>query len=122
MKSMIALFLLLLIIPFTISLFGQVQKTEVQEGLIGISYDDIGFKRPFKEWIMKELNSERLIWSRYNDWSLKCIGFIQAPVSGEITIEAESDNYIRFNVNGKKVIEADIFNTNGFPLVLHERC
>jgi hypothetical protein len=108
MKSVTTGFLLLLIKIFlTSNLFAQEKNDIMQKGFVAIAYGDIGFERPLKEWTINELNSANLKWSYQNDWSLRCLGLIEAPFSGEITIYTEADNYIRININGKKIIEAE---------------
>jgi dienelactone hydrolase len=106
--SMKTLNILLFIILFSIvAINTQAQPVNYLQGLAGISYDDSKFSRPFTESIIKQLNSDSLTWRGSNDWSLRILGYLEAPFSGEVTIFAESDNYIRMDINSKHRLEAE---------------
>jgi len=108
MKSITpGLLFLLLKLFLTSNLFAQNQNESVQKGLAAIVYGDIEGERPQKLCTINELNSENIEWNDENHWSLRCVGFIKAPISGEITIYTETDYYIRFHINKKKVLEAN---------------
>jgi len=85
----------------------QQQKNTIEKGFVAITYGDIGFERPQRQWTLNDLNSANLEWSKENHWSLKSIGLLEAPVTGEITIYAEADNFIRFEVPGTGIIEEE---------------
>ncbi len=100
--------ILLFVILFSvISVNTKAQTVNYLPGLVGISYDDSKFSRPFTEWKIKQLTSDSLTWRGSNDWSLRIKGYLKAPLSGEVTIFAESDNYIRLDISSEYRLEAE---------------
>ena len=91
---------------FIISVHLHAQNIDYQAGLAGLSYDDSGFTRPFTEMTAKQLSSDSIAWRGSKDWSLLLLGYLEAPVSGEVKIFAESDNYIRLEINDTYRLEA----------------
>ena len=97
---------LLVTIDFVTANITQLEDSDYQPGLAAISFDDTKFKRPFTQWTMDVINSDSVTWPGSNDWSLRCIGYIEAPINGEVTLSAEFDNYLRVDIGGKTVLEA----------------
>jgi len=102
MKVINTVFLLLFIFSVFNCLIAQNQTGDYQQGLVAISYDDTEFKRPFTQWTIEVLNSDSVRWHGSNDWALRCFGYLESPFDGEITIYAETDNYIQVDFNGEQ--------------------
>jgi len=104
MQNQKRLFLICLYLIISVHLTAQ--NIIYQPGLYGLSYDDSKFTRPFTEMTAKQLNSDSITWRGSNDWSMRLLGYLEAPVSGEVTIFAESDHYIRMDINDEYRLEA----------------
>jgi dienelactone hydrolase len=116
-----AVFLVFIILFTGNGLIAQDQTIDYQQGLVTISYDDTEFKRPFTQWTLDKLNSDSVRWHGSNDWALRCLGYIESPFSGEITILVESDNYLRLDIDGETILEVEKQEKNRYLKVIMEK-
>jgi hypothetical protein len=81
-------------------------------GLVGQYYNSSGFASP-EEGMVDLLSTINHKWDkdRGNDWSARWFGFIEGPVTGEVTFTAEARDKIRLTVGRTVVI--DSFGKNG---------
>lgn len=79
--------------------YGQEKK-----GLIGLLYDDLKLTRITSIWYLEEVNSSMAQWPAKNDFSAKWVGYVKAPVSGEISFYGEADNEMQLSIDGKTVV------------------
>ena len=71
------------------------------DGLYGVTFNEWDFRNPDKTEALEKVNHE---WTGgYKDWSARWRGYIESPFGGEITFDAEVDNGIKLEVDGKVV-------------------
>lgn len=76
-----------------------------EPGLLSIYYDSIEFARPFARGKVPILDLDELDPVNRSDWSMKCLGYIEAPHTGKVTFHAEADDGIHLSIDGKTVID-----------------
>jgi hypothetical protein len=76
-------------------------------GLVGQYYNSSGFASP-EEGMVDLLSTINHKWDkdRGNDWSARWFGFIEGPVTGEVTFTAEARDEIRLTVGRTVVIDS----------------
>ena len=79
---------------------------ESGQGLVGQYYNSAGFA-DLEDGMIDLLLNVNHDWGkdRGRDWSGKWVGFIEAPVTGEITFIAEARDSIRLTIGGTVVID-----------------
>ncbi|MGY8922289.1 MAG: PA14 domain-containing protein [Flavobacteriales bacterium] len=95
--------LLPLIVVF-VSLVSIKNYSQDKNGLVGILYDDVKLTRIKSIWYLNALNSSETDWSKKKDFSAKWIGYLKAPITGEITIYGEADNEMQLTIEGNTVV------------------
>jgi hypothetical protein len=107
----------------TISLVSTRNYGQEKKGLVGLLYDDLKLTRITSIWYLEEANSSKALWPTKNDFSAKWIGYIKAPVSGEITFYGEADNEMQLTIDGKTIVNTwgDINRPIGKMIVEKDR-
>ena len=75
-----------------------------KQGLVGILYNDLNLTRITSLWYLNSVNSSETEWSTKNDFSAKWIGYLEAPITGEITFYGEADNEMQIFIEGETVV------------------
>jgi len=76
----------------------------VYRGLVGIKYGNKAMKSAKGQLKLDTLDK---VWTGGdNDWSVKWFGYIEGPFTGEVTFDAEADNGMRLEIDGKRIIDA----------------
>jgi len=99
------LFLVLLSPNNVIAQEGIDSKNQLEQGLVGILYDDTELSRPVSIWYLENLDSRQGDWENRNDFSARWQGMIKSPYTGKITISGEADNGILMRIGGIKVLD-----------------
>ena len=107
MPDKLKLLLLFVLVITAGESFAQVNPDHLNSGLTAIAFDDVGFERPFDVKQIEVLNSTELDFPAKNNWALQCKGLFQAPITGEVTIYVETDNYVMVEMDGEKRFEAN---------------
>jgi len=87
----------------------QIRKRESlksDSGLVGTYFNSSGFASP-EEGMIDILTTINHKWgnSRGSDWSARWAGFIEGPVTGEVTFTAEATDGLRLTVGNTVVID-----------------
>jgi len=98
-RNKISVLFIIIIGSISTDVFGQ-QKS----GLVGLLYDDVKLTRMSSVWHLEGVNSSEANWQTKHDFSAKWIGYIKAPISGEISFYGEADNEMQLVVDGKIVV------------------
>jgi pimeloyl-ACP methyl ester carboxylesterase len=103
-KNRHALHLILPLIVLLINILFAQNTKSFQEGLIGILYDDTKMTRPASIWYLGGVDSDSILWETRNDFSAHWVGYIKAPISGQIHFYAEVDNEIKLVIDGVEIL------------------
>lgn len=76
-----------------------------QPGLVGVLYGNGDFRRPLE---IIPLTQARNRWGneRGRDWSARWRGFLEGPITGEVTLQVSARDGVRCTVGDKVVIDA----------------
>jgi formylglycine-generating enzyme required for sulfatase activity len=76
-----------------------------QPGLVGVFYGNSDFRRPLE---VIPLTQARNRWGneRGSDWSARWRGFLEVPITGEVTLQVNARDGVRCTVGDKMVIDA----------------
>ncbi|MHC4648760.1 MAG: SUMF1/EgtB/PvdO family nonheme iron enzyme [Planctomycetota bacterium] len=75
----------------------------VYQGLTGIKYGNKTMKSAKGHL---NLNTLDKVWTGGdNDWAVRWVGYIEAPVTGEVTFYGEVDNGMRLEIDGKMIVD-----------------
>ncbi len=101
------IFLLYLVLSINIANAQEGKDNEnlLEQGLVGILYDDTELSRPLSVWYIDNLDSREGDWENRNDFSARWQGMIKSPYTGKITISGEADNGILMRIGGTKVLD-----------------
>ena len=93
-----------LLVLLTLLLTAAARRAEWRTGgLVGVICEKSNFKEPASRDVIRHLNHD---WTGGpNDWSAWWIGSLEGPHSGEVVFEAEADNGIKLEIDGKTVID-----------------
>jgi hypothetical protein len=75
----------------------------LEPGLAWVFFDDSNFRRPRNVGTDSEVNFDT--GNRINDYSKLWLGFVKAPVTGEITFSAEAEDGLRLHLAERLVID-----------------
>jgi len=91
--------------------FAEAEAGNYRQGLAGTFFKGSDFTRPEDE--TRFLGSVDHNWGRDlgNDWSARWAGFIEGPISGEVTFTAEATDGLRLVLDGQVVVDG-LENTN----------
>jgi len=79
------------------------ESAVTKSGLYGIYFNDPDFTKPEGPETLTKLDHN---WTGgYKNWSARWRGYIEAPVTGEVTFTAEADNGLILEINKKVVID-----------------
>jgi hypothetical protein len=95
--------IILLVIFLANSLIAQNNRS-FQQGLVGILYDDTNMTRPVSIWYLEGVDSDSILWQTRNDFSGRWLGYLKAPVDGQIHFYAEVDNEIKLVIDGVEIL------------------
>jgi hypothetical protein len=101
-RAGVMIFLLLLFFPA--KNFIAQNNLSYQEGLVGILYDDTHMTRPVSIWYLEGVDSDSILWQTRKDFSGHWVGYIKAPLSGQIQFHAEANNEIKLIINGEEIL------------------
>jgi len=76
---------------------------EYEPGLVWVMFNSSDFTRPGGVGVDSQVDVNT--GTDINDYSKIWVGFLKAPTTGEVTIEAEADNGLRLWMGGEQVIE-----------------